>query len=469
MTAWRHAKIALPFAALTLPVAAQAAGLDGAALSPLWALPFAGLLLSVALLPLLAPRFWHRFDAAVSAGWALAFLLPCALLLGAPLAGATLVHALVAEYLPFTLLLAALYTVAGGIHLRGSWRGTPGANTALLGTGALLASVMGTTGAAMLLIRPLLAANEHRRHRAHIVVCFIFVVANIGGALTPLGDPPLFLGFLQGVRFFWTLEHLLAPMGLCVGVLLAGFYLLDRHLLAREGVAAPAGPPQAFGLDGAANLVLLAAVIGLVLMSGIWRPGVVFDLAGTAVPLPALLRDTGLLGVMALSLALTPAAVHAANRFGWAPMREVAALFAGIFVTIAPVIAMLQAGPGGPFASVVAAVTRPDGQPNALAYFWATGLLSAFLDNAPTYLVFFHTAGGDAARLMGEGAATLAAISAGAVFMGAVSYIGNAPNLMVKAIAESRGVAMPGFFAYVGWSAATLLPLFAVVGWVWFR
>ncbi|MBS0317758.1 MAG: sodium:proton antiporter, partial [Proteobacteria bacterium] len=202
--------------------------------------------------------------------------------------------------------------------------------------------------------------------------------------------------------------------------------------------------------------------------SGLWRSDTPFAVQGTALALPGLVRDAGLIAVTLLSLALTPARVHEANHFEWAPMAEVAKLFAGIFVTIVPVIAMLRAGAQGPFAGVIAAVTRPDGQPDAALYFWATGLLSAFLDNAPTYLVFFHTAGGDAQALMTTFAATLAAISAGAVFMGAGTYIGNAPNMMVKAVAEHRGVAMPGFFGYMLWSGCVLLPLLLTVTWIWF-
>jgi len=447
--------------------------LDGSQLSLFWGLPFVGVLLSIALLPLAAPLFWHRHFGKLMAAWGAALLLPLAALHGAAAAAAQCLHALLAEYLPFVILLTALYTVSGGIHIRGHWRASAAGNTGILALGALLASIMGTTGASMLLIRPLLRANAQRRWRAHVVVFFIFCVSNVGGSLTPLGDPPLFLGFLQGVDFFWTLKHLAAPAALVLGVLLAGFYLLDAWLLRQEGsipVPDPAAAAQAqrFGLDGRVNFALLLAVLALVLMSGLWRSNMHWTLAGTHLALPGLLRDAGLLAVTALSLWLTPRGVHQANAFDWGPMREVAKLFAAIFLTIAPVIAMLQAGLHGPFAAIVGLVTRPDGAPDASMYFWATGLLSSFLDNAPTYLVFFNTAGGDAAHLMQAGAATLAAISAGAVFMGANTYIGNAPNLMVKAIAEERGVKMPGFFAYMAWSGGILLPLFALVGWIWF-
>ncbi|MBC7436541.1 MAG: sodium:proton antiporter [Bdellovibrionales bacterium] len=446
------------------------AHVDGTHLSILWAVPFAGLLLSIALMPLLAAPLWHRHFGKVTAAWAMAFLAPFTLVFGVPAAGTGFLHALLAEYIPFILLLTALFTVAGGIHIRGNLRGGPGLNTALLATGAVLASFMGTTGASMLLIRPLIRANERRRRRAHIVVFFIFIVSNIGGSLTPLGDPPLFLGFLKGVDFFWTMSHILPETLFCLAVLLALFYGVDTWYLARDGTlpSDPAPDIRQFGFDGARNFWLLGTIALLVLMSGVWKSGVVFHLMGVEVGLPGLLRDLGLVVVIFISLRTTPAQVHRDNQFSWAPMLEVAKLFAGIFLTILPVIAMLKAGPQGPFGAIIAAVTRADGTPSPAMYFWATGLLSSLLDNAPTYMVFFNTAGGDPKVLMTTLAPTLAAISAGAVFMGANSYIGNAPNLMVKAIAEERGVKMPSFFGYMAWSCAVLLPLFAVVTFIWF-
>lgn len=468
---------------LSAPVAAQAAGtgVDGAALAPAWGVPFAAMLLSIALLPLLAPAFWHAHFGKIAALWALAFAVPFAATYGAGSAVHLIVHALIAEYLPFIALLAALYTVAGGICLHGRLPGGPRLNVALLALGAVLASVMGTTGAAMLLIRPLLRANAGRRRAAHVVVFFIFIVANAGGSLTPLGDPPLFLGFLKGVGFFWTTRHLLLPMlVVCIGLLLI-FTLIDGYVFRRDAAqesgtqASPghghpghAHPAAALRLDGKVNFLLLGGVIGLVLMSGIWRPGIVFDVLGTPLPLQDALRDVLLFVVLFVSLWVTPASARRGNQFDWAPIVEVAKLFAGIFVTIAPVILILGAGAHGAFAPLLALVSDAQGRPIDAAYFWATGLLSGFLDNAPTYLVFFNSAGGDATSLMTTGARTLGAISAGAVFMGALTYIGNAPNFMVKAIAEERGVAMPGFFGYMAWSVPILLPLFGLVAWLFF-
>ncbi len=462
--------ILLALSGLTLPLSAQAADLDGAGLSLVWALPFAGVLLSIAVLPLLAPSLWHHHFGKIAGAWALALLLPLAATHGLHAALAISVHALVAEYLPFIILLTALFTVAGGICVRGNLHGTPALNTGLLALGTVLASIMGTTGAAMLLIRPLIRANDDRKHSVHVVVFFIFLVANAGGSLTPLGDPPLFLGFLKGVDFFWTARHLLAPMVFLCGALLLIFYLLDRHFYLNREERRPLDPTpdSSLQLEGSVNFLLLAVVVGLVLMSGLWKPGVATELMGAPLEWQNLLRDGALLLVILLSLWLTPGSARAGNEFGGGPMLEVGKLFAAIFLTIAPVIAMLRAGEQGAFATVVRAVTGPDGRPDDVMYFWMTGLLSSFLDNAPTYLVFFNTASGDARELMGPLASTLAAISAGAVFMGANSYIGNAPNMMVKAIAEERGIRMPSFFGYMAWSVGILVPLFIVMSFLFF-
>ena len=464
-------RLALLLGVLTAGAPAQAATLDGSQLSVLWAVPFAGILLSIAIWPLAGPHFWHHHFGKIAAAWALAFLVPFALVFGAGTAMAGLVHALLAEYIPFILLLTALFTVSGGIYIRGNLHGTPLLNTGILLVGGLLASFMGTTGASMLLIRPLIRANDNRPSCAHVVVFFIFIVSNIGGSLTPLGDPPLFLGFLKGVSFFWTVGHILPDTAFLMVTLLALFYVLDSYLYKKQGVtrADPTPDTTRVGFDGSFNFALLAVVVALVLMSGVWKPGVVFNIYGTDVALPGVVRDIGMVVVTFISLAITPRGVHASNQFNWEPMKEVAKLFAGIFLTIIPVIAMLQAGVNGPFGAVVRAVTNADGSPNPAMYFWATGILSGFLDNAPTYLVFFNTAGGDPVQLMGPLATTLAAISAGAVFMGALTYIGNAPNLMVKAIAEDRGVKMPSFFGYMAWSFGILVPLFVILTFLFFR
>jgi Na+/H+ antiporter NhaD/arsenite permease-like protein len=356
-------------------------------------------------------------------------------------------------------MLGGLYTVAGGIHVQGGPAGTPAGNTATLALGMVLGLVTGPTGAAMVLIQPLLAANAHRRHKRHLVLFVIVLVANISGALTPLGNPPLFAGMLRGVPFLWSARALLGPYLLLVLLLLGAFYLLDRRLSAGEAAPAPGRWPVVRGWPN----VILVLLLGLsVLQQGLPLP--VVDVLGEAVGTARLAGSAVAVAAAALSWLVTPRTIRRANDFTWHPMAEVAVLFAGIFVTLAPVSAMLQAGPEGPLAGVLALTRGDGGQPLPLAYFWATGLLSAFLDNAPTYLVFFDLAGVDAAAPQ----PVLAAIAAGAVFFGGLTYIGNAPNLMLRAVASHRGVRMPGFGGYMVMAGAVLLPAFAVVGTVFF-
>lgn len=459
-------RLASPLISLLLwPSLAQAApALDGATMSWLWELPFLGLLLTIATGPLLFPKFWHHHYGKLAAFWAAAVLAPLALVYGLSSAWAAFVHAALAEYMSFIVLLFALYTVAGGILVTGKVRGTPLNLTVLLTIGTSIASFVGTTGAAMILIRPVLRAIEERRHRAHVVVFFIILVANIGGALTPLGDPPLFVGFLRGVEFFWTMKNIWLQTLIMVLPLLIVFFCLDTWL-ARDDAAVHVTPntDTKIGIRGGINFILIVGIIACILASALWKPGIEFDVFGTHVSLQNLLRDVALVCIALLSLWLTPNEHRETNGFSWEPIREVAILFAGIFTAIIPVLAMLQAGRNGPFAFLFQVVTGPGGVPDESAYFWLTGLLSAFLDNAPTYLVFFELAGGNAQQLMGPLAGTLASISMGAVFMGALTYIGNAPNFMVYAIAQERGVAMPSFFAYFFWAVLIMMPLFVML------
>lgn len=446
--------------------------LDGASLGLVWIAPFVGILLSIAIFPLVAPQLWHRHFGKIAAFWGLAFLMPFTLMEGWRIALFELLHVALLEYIPFIILLLSLFTVAGGVRVTGTLRGSPAVNTGILLIGTVIASWMGTTGAAMLLIRPLIRANETRRHKVHTIVFFIFLVANIGGSLTPLGDPPLFLGFLKGVDFFWTTQHMFLPMLMAALVLLVLYYAIDSYLFRREPESSESetGPEQEgerLGLEGKVNLLLLAGIIGGVLMSGIWRPEVSWEIFHVEVELQNVTRDVVLLALAVSSLLLTSRESRKRNGFDWFPIIEVAKLFAAIFVTIVPAIAILRAGTDGAMAEVLELVTR-DGQPVNAMYFWLTGSLSSFLDNAPTYLVFFNLAGGSPDALMGPLAQTLLAISAGAVFMGANTYIGNAPNFMVRSIAEERGIPMPSFFGYMVWSILILLPLFVVVTLVFF-
>lgn len=453
-------RLLLTLAAISWPGIAFAAELDGRTLGIAWSLPFAGMLLSIALFPLLAPHFWEHHYGKVAAFWAILMVSALALRVGAQTAIEAVVHTALIEYVPFILLLLALFTVAGGILVRGNIHGAPGTNTALLALGALLASFIGTTGASMVMIRPMIRANDDRRHNVHVVVFFIFLVSNIGGSLTPLGDPPLFLGFLRGIDFFWTTRYLVGETLFVAGLTLAVFFLLDAYLYRKEGRVRPdPTPDRPIRVVGSVNFLLIAAIIAAILLSAAFKLGS-FRVLGTEVAVENLLRDLTMIAVTVISLAMTPKTMRAENGFSWGPILEVAKLFAGIFVTIIPVLAILKAGAEGAFAPLVALVSNADGTANNAAYFWLTGLLSSFLDNAPTYLVFFELAGGDPQRLMTTGALTLAAISAGAVFMGANSYIGNAPNFMVYAIARESGVKMPGFFGYMLWSVAVLIPIF---------
>lgn len=454
---------------LLLAPGAGATDLDGTGLSVWWGAPFVGILLSIAILPMVSADFWHSHYGKVVAGLTLVFLLPFVLVFGPGTTGGLLVHAVLTEYVPFLILLLTLYTLSGGILISGRLKASPGLNTRILAIGTVLAPIMGTTGAAMLLIRPLLRANRSRHHKVHVVVFFIFLVANIGGGLTPLGDPPLFLGFLNGVTFSWTFTHMLAPVVFAAAILLTVFYLVDWYYFRKEPNMQPVDVnAEPLRLSGLINLLLLAGAIAAVLLSGLWNPDMSISVAGVPLALQNLARDGLLLCLTAASLWLTPRYVRAANEFNWHPMVEVAKLFAGIFITIAPVIAMLRAGAGGPFAAFAALVSDPAGQPSVPMYFWATGVLSSVLDNAPTYLVFFNMASGNPVELMGPLSSTLQAISVGAVFMGAMTYIGNAPNFMIKAIASHHRIRMPGFFGYMLWSGLFLLPLFFLMTWLFF-
>jgi Na+/H+ antiporter NhaD/arsenite permease-like protein len=450
------------------PDAAHAASALGDIVLPWpWALPFAGLLLSIATGPRIMPKIWRGHCGKIAFMWGALAVTPLAALYGTPTALAALTHAVLAEYLSFIALILALYVVAGGILVTGSLRGTPLVNAAILAFGTAMASVVGTTGAAVILIRPLLRANAARLHNVHVVVFFIFLVANIGGALSPLGDPPLFAGFLRGVDFFWTTTHLAIETAAAAGLVLAAFIVTDLWLYRRDRRITVVGEPEPnepVRIRGLVNLPLIALIAAAMLWSAVWTPGVAFTIHGTTLKLQDIGRDAALILIAVASLAFTPVEHRESNGFSWEPLLAVAKLFAGIFVCLIPVLAMLQAGRSGPFSWLLAPIA---GAEPRVAYFWLTGILSAFLDNAPTYPVFFELAGGDAARLMGEFAPTLAAISTGAVYMGALTYIGNAPNLMIHAIAEERGVKMPGFFGYMLWSAAVLLPVCAILT-VWF-
>ncbi len=466
--------LAFLFSAVFTPALCQAAGalsMPGPQLTAVWTIPFVCMLLSIAIMPLAVPHFWHHHYGKVALFWGLTFLVPCIAVFGPQVALYEFLHTMLLDYVPFLILIFALFTVAGGVRLTGSLVGTPVVNVGILVVGTLLASWMGTTGAAMLLIRPLLRANAHRKYKVHTVVFFIFLVANIGGSLTPLGDPPLFLGFLKGVTFFWTMGHLLHVTALLAAFLLAIYLVVETILYRKEGSPVPpmeeGREKEKLGLDGKINLLFLLFIILAVLMSGMLQMGEVINVYGIGMEFQNVLRDLLLILVAFASLGFTSQECRDQNGFSWEPIVEVGKLFFGIFVSMIPTIHILRSGTEGALSSLINLVSK-NGEPVNYMYFWLTGLLSSFLDNAPTYLVFFNTAGGDATTLMGPMASTLAAISAGAVFMGANSYIGNAPNFMVLAISKEQGVPMPSFFGYMVWSFGILTPCFAVLTFLFF-
>ncbi|MYB93976.1 sodium:proton antiporter [Candidatus Poribacteria bacterium] len=459
-------------------------GVDGAKL-PIWSIiPFVGILLSIAIFPLVFDsHFLVHHGGKMSLVWASAFAIPYLIAFRGE-AFYDILHIYLLDYIPFILLLWGLFTVAGGILVRGTLRGTPILNTFLLLIGTVIASWVGTTGASMLLIRPLIRANAYRKNKVHLIVFFIFLVSNIGGSLTPIGDPPLFLGFLRGVPFFWTTTALLPHMLLISVVLLIIFFIFDTLMFKREGGVVPDdGTNEPVRVEGLFNLVFLFGIIAAVLMSGTFKWGEV-NILGVHVYWQNIAREVLIVAMGLLSLKYTPFSgeLRQSNEFSWEPIEEVAKVFAGIFMTIIPALAILKAGEEGALAGLIGAMQQP------YHYFWITGVLSSFLDNAPTYLTFFNTALGKlhlteavvpeilsmpydqlTNQSHQEFVRLLVAISVGAVFMGANTYIGNAPNFMVKAIAEQSGIRMPSFFGYMLWSVAILFPLFVVVTFVFLR
>ncbi|MBP7738398.1 MAG: sodium:proton antiporter [Spirochaetes bacterium] len=444
----------------------------GTALSLWWIIPFAGILLSIALFPLLAPHFWHHHYPKVSAFWALVMAIPF-IVMYKGVAIYEIAHIYIIDYIPFIILLWSLFTVAGGIYVKGTLKGSPLVNTVILIIGTILASWIGTTGASMLLIRPILRSNEWRTHKVHTIIFFIFLVSNIGGSLTPLGDPPLFLGFLHGVPFFWTL-HILPHMLFVSAILLVIYFLIDSFYYKKEDKSLmTTGEKEPLKIEGGHNFLFLGGVIGGVLLSGLVKIGEV-NIFGIHQSIENFIKDAILILMGILSLKTTSDAVRKGNDFSWAPIKEVAYLFAGIFMTIIPALAILKAGENGALAVLIKSTEKP------AHYYWATGILSSFLDNAPTYLTFFNSALGKfypgmteaeaVSKLIVEKVDYLAAISAGAVFMGANTYIGNAPNFMVKSIAEESGVKMPSFFGYMfKYSIPILVVCFIIVTLVFFR
>jgi Na+/H+ antiporter NhaD/arsenite permease-like protein len=411
------------------------------------------MLLAMAFLPVIIPNWWNsnRNKAFLSVIVSIPVLI--LVLRSQP----ELLMQSMQDYVSFIVLLGALFIISGGIHIRGSWAGTPLVNTIFLAVGAVLSNLIGTTGASMLLIRPFMRANRKRQKRAHLVIFFIFLVSNISGLLTPLGDPPLFLGFLRGVPFFWTLN--LFPQWLfAVGVLLIIFNIFDQYIFNREDIETPGALTEevqshrGIQIEGKRNFLFLLGVMMAAVLSGYfaWPKGI---------------QELIMIVMAVLSYLMTPGPVHKANHFHFDPILEVAALFLGIFATMTPAL------------EILGAQSAAWNLKHAWQFFWLTGILSSFLDNAPTYLTFAALASGTlggsiqnlGALLHSDlGVQLLRAISCGAVFMGANTYIGNGPNLMVRSIAEHAGIKMPSFTGYMVYSGLILIPLFIVISLVFF-
>ncbi len=438
---------------------------------PLWSIiPFLGILLSIALFPLFAPRFWHHHFGKISIFWALAILIPF-LIIYRVQAFHKFLEIILADYIPFIIILTALYTVSGGILIKGTLKGTPPVNTFILFIGAALASWMGTTGASMLLIRPFLRANSHRKNRTFMVVFFIFLVSNVGGSLTPLGDPPLFLGFLRGVPFFWTFGLFWEMLFVSI-ILLVLYFFMDAYFYKKEVIKVDSDVREPLRVDGIHNIILILLIVGAVLISGIVKWGEV-SILGIPIARQDILRDLVLILIIFISLISTRRDIRDENEFTWFPMKEVAILFGGIFITMMPCLEILRAGTKGELSFIMKTVKEP------YHYFWITGMLSSFLDNAPTYLTFLNTAIGKfypgissheaIIHLIKENEIYLKAISLGAVFFGANTYIGNAPNFMVRSIAEESGVSMPTFLGYMlKYSVTILIPIFILITLIFF-
>lgn len=448
---------------ITPALAESTLALQAEGLSLLWVIPFGGILLCLSLCPLFLPNLWHHHYGKIGAAWALLTLGGMIQHAGLETAAYEVCHTYLAHYFPFIILVGALFTISGGIKVTVHAPATPFYNTVLLCVGSFVASLIGTTGAAMLFIRPLLAINKERAFKTHSVIFFILLVCNAGGSLSAIGDPPLFLGFLSGIDFFWPTKKLFWPTLIILIPLLVLYAGIDHWYLKKETLAPYKAPPgRRLIFAGKRNIPMMVGAIALVLVSGFWKSPFYLSLMDVKLYAQDLVRDLGLVGLTWASWRYGPRNARRDNDFSWEPLVEVAKLFAAIFITAAPVMTILKAGDKGSMAALVSLVTQ-DGQPVNGAYFWLSGILSAFLDNAPTYLVFFSLSGGDPKTLMGALDHTLMAFSLGSVFMGALTYIGNAPNFMVKSIAESQNVAMPSFFGYMAWSCGLLLPLFLLL------
>lgn len=439
-------------------------------------IPFVGLLLCIAIMPLIKPEWWEKNQALAVIAWSLLFIIPSIVVNGAGQTAETVLECIVNDYLTFIVLLFGLFCVSGNITLEGNLAGSPGVNAMFLAFGTFLSSAIGTTGASMLLVRPLIKMNSWRKNKAQIMIFFIFMISNMGGCLTPIGDPPLLMGFMRGVPFAWSI-HLSPVLLFNMVLLLFAFYHIDKKQYRRDianGLHPDISKPGIeLKIKGLHNMAFLVIIVGAVILSGILPNLPAFqDAAGNVLGItiyksvkltyPAMIEIAMILLAALLSFKTTSEHIRTQNHFTWGAMEEVAVLFIGIFITMQPALALLKTmGPE-------LGITKP------YQMFWAAGLLSSFLDNTPTYLVFLTTAGtlgftsGLVTTVGTISAKILAAISCGAVFMGANTYIGNAPNFMVKSISDENGIRMPSFFGYMAWSVCILIPVFIIDTLVFF-
>lgn len=425
--------------------------------------PFIGTLLSLAFMPLLLPSIWHRFENYILTFWSL--LSVFALMQHSSSDGIShiLFHTIWNDYIPFVALIFALFTISGGVHIDVCSEATPFKNACLLVFSSIMASFVGTTGASILFIRPILNLNKNRKHVIHTVIFFIFLVSNIAGCLTPIGDPPLFLGYLMGVPFLWPLLNLWQPFLFVFTTLIIFYWCIDLYFFKKE-LRIPHHVKLKVSIEGKRNIILLLLIIIVIILTPHLPTIQFFQIFAVHITSTDCLRLLLLIGLGLLSYQITPNHIHKKQFFNFDPISEVARVFLCIFITLAPVSKMLAAGKNGPFSSLL---TLMDTKNPAQYYFWLTGLFSSFLDNAPTYIVFFELAGGNVEQLISTHAHILSAISLGAVFMGAITYIGNAPNFMVRSIALQYNLKMPSFFGYMAWSILTLVPLFLLMSLLW--
>ncbi len=428
-----------------------------------WIVPFIGIIFSMSFIPVIYPAFWNKYSSYIPFIWTGIYLVAIFFVFSPITVITAIFKPLIDDYLSFIIQITALYIVSGGIYINFPEGKGPSFNTIFLIFGSILAGWIGTTGAAMLLIRPFLRINAKRKHKVHLMIFFIFLIANIGGAATPLGDPPLFIGFLKGIDFFWFIKHLYPILFSTIIALCLLFYLIDSFYFKKEtGRFELSRDNASFTIKGIRNLLLLIIILLTVILCDFDKT---FEVFGEQYKYSSLLRNVILVSVSFLSIKITHKNIREQNGFTIAPIKEVAEFFIAIFITVAPVLYILGKGQNGALSFIFDWIA-PNGEFILSKCFWISGLLSSILDNAPTFLIFFHITSGNALELMTTKASLLMSFSISTVFMGALTYIGNAPNLMVRSISESYGVKVPSFLGYMFWSLGILIPIFLIISYL---